>query len=289
MVFCSNNGHDALAAMNVDEDFTAVPALSPKPSSRAGVDYIHRRIGETDVYFLRNASSTAADLQATFRVAGRQAEIWDGVYATMRPAETATSSGRTTLPLHLAPFGSEYVVFTTASEVSSPPVTSAHTEALVLYGKWSVRFEQGRGGPSAPIEMDDLKSWTESPDPAVRYFSGAATYTATVEAPSTLNRDDLLLQFDQIHEIARVRINGVDAGTVWAAPYRIQVGKLLHPGTNKLEIEVTNLWPNRLIGDAQSGVTDPITKTNITAYKADSPLLPSGLIGAITWTTEEPQ
>jgi hypothetical protein len=288
MVFCGNKAHDALAAMNIDADFAAVPALSPKPSSSTGVDYVHRRIGETEVYFIRNASSTAVDMQATFRVAGRHAEIWDGVYATMRPAQPSTASGRTMLPLHLAPYGSEYVVFTTASKPATPSVATAHTEPLVLRGKWSVRFQPGRGGPPQPVQMEDLKSWTDSTDPAVRYFSGAATYTATFEAPAKFNRDNLSLQFDQIHEIARVRINGMDAGTVWAAPYRIQAGKLLHPGANELEIEVTNLWPNRLIGDAQPGVAQRITETNITAYKADSPLLPSGLIGAVTWTTDEP-
>jgi hypothetical protein len=185
------------------------------------------------------------------------------------------------MPLHLPPFGSVFVVFSNEAPRDSHPQRSAgRAVPLEVHGKWSLSFQPGRGGPDAPIEVSDLQSWTESADPAVRYFSGTATYTAMVDAPAGA----MGLEFSSIREIARVRINGVDAGTVWAQPYRLEdIGKLLVRGPNKIEIEVTNLWPNRLIGDLQPGIRDRITATNITAYKRDSPLLPSGLIGPIAW------
>jgi len=91
-----------------------------------------------------------------------------------------------------------------------------------------------------------------------------------------------LLSLKELHEICTVRVNGEDAGTIWAMPYRLDITDKLKPGRNTIEVEVTNLWPNRLIGDAQPGVTQTYTRTNIRKYTAGSPLLPSGLIGPVS-------
>ena len=79
-----------------------------------------------------------------------------------------------------------------------------------------------------------------------------------------------------MHELAAVTINGKPVGTAWKEPFRIDVTGALQPGPNKLEIRVTNLWVNRLIGDAQPNAMPKYTFTDIAAYKPDSPLLPSG-------------
>jgi hypothetical protein len=281
-VFCSADARTALQSLKVAPDFALVPPETTKPSSRSGVDYVHRRIGATDIYFVRNASPTAVDARAEFRVTGKTPEEWNGVTGKMEGGISPTRlASQTVMPLHLPPFGSVFVVFSNEAPRDSHPQRSAgRAVPLEVHGKWSLSFQPGRGGPDAPIEVSDLQSWTESADPAVRYFSGTATYTAMVDAPAGA----MGLEFSSIREIARVRINGVDAGTVWAQPYRLEdIGKLLVRGPNKIEIEVTNLWPNRLIGDLQPGIRDRITATNITAYKRDSPLLPSGLIGPIAW------
>jgi hypothetical protein len=281
-VFCGADAHAALRSLKIVPDFALVPPVDTKPSSSSGVDYVHRRVGSTDVYFVRNASATAVDMRAGFRVTGKTAEEWDGVTGRMEGGMAATSlASQTVIPLHLPPFGSVFVVFSSEAHRDTSPRRLAGREVpLQVHGKWSVSFQVGRGGPTEPIEVTDLKSWTESADPAIRYFSGTATYTAVVDVPVGADA----LEFSSIREIARVRINGADAGTVWAQPYRLDdIGKFLVRGANKIEIEVTNLWPNRLIGDLQPGIRDRITATNITAYKADSPLLPSGLIGRIWW------
>jgi hypothetical protein len=82
-----------------------------------------------------------------------------------------------------------------------------------------------------------------------------------------------------------VRINGKPAGTIWAMPYQLDVTGRLKDGKNTLELDVTNLWPNRIIGDAQPSNTHAYTSTNIRKYTANSPLLPSGLIGPVTIET----
>ncbi len=279
-VFCGDDTHAALAALKLTPDFTLAPAVEVKATSSAGIDYVHRRAGGADIYFVRNAAGTAADVTASFRVQGKHAALWDAVAGTMTPVlSQAEERGETMIALHLPAFGSVFVVFDKEFPEGAAPAAEQQLP-LQVGGDWKLAFQPGRGGPSGALAAGELKSWTESPDPAVRYFSGSVTYTATVEAPSG---DHVAMQFSDVREIARVRINGHDAGTVWAKPYRLDVSKFLVPGANKIEIEVTNLWANRLIGDLQPGVKERITSTNITSYKANSPLLPSGLIGPIRW------
>src|SRR5260370_38964900 len=89
------------------------------------------------------------------------------------------------------------------------------------------------------------------------------------------------LDLGEVHEVAAVRVNGKITEIVWKAPYAVRVDRLLKAGENVIEIEVTNLWPNRLIGDAQSPAGRHYTWTNILTYTKDSPLLPSGLMGPV--------
>jgi hypothetical protein len=115
----------------------------------------------------------------------------------------------------------------------------------------------------------------------IRYFSGTATYSNHFEVPATsLEHGRLLLDLGEVHEVASVSINGRPAGNAWKPPYRLDVGELLVPGRNVVEVTVANLWVNRLIGDAQPGSTARAFTTGPT-YRADAPLRPSGLIGPV--------
>jgi len=88
----------------------------------------------------------------------------------------------------------------------------------------------------------------------VRYFSGTATYrtTVTLTASQLGEKNSIRLDLGEVHEVAAVRINGKPAGILWKAPYALRADPLLRAGENTIEVDVTNLWPNRLIGDAQS-------------------------------------
>ena len=84
-----------------------------------------------------------------------------------------------------------------------------------------------------------------------------------------------------VKNIAEVKVNGKDAGVLWKAPFRTKdIATLLKPGVNELEIKVTNLWRNRMIGDVQPGETRPVTAVR-RFYKASDELLPSGLLGPV--------
>jgi hypothetical protein len=198
------------------------------------------------------------------------------------PAAKKVGDGRLQLHVELPPFGSTFLVFGVLP-LAQESVASGTSRVEPLAAEWQMSFEAGRGAPEQPITVTTLQSWSESSDPGVRFFSGSATYSTTVKAPAFAAGDQVLLHFAEVHEIARIKVNGKDAGTVWAQPLTLRVDPWLTQGENKIEIEVTNLWPNRIIGDLQPDAATHFTSTNITAYRANSPLLPSGLIGPVEW------
>jgi hypothetical protein len=188
------------------------------------------------------------------------------------------------VPLDLNAEDAAFLVFrkpltdgVTAAAVPAP----APMQSVPLSAAWSVAFEPGRGAP-ASIAMPALKPLNENVDAGVKYFSGIATYTTSFNSPQMAKAGDpLWLDLGKVGDVAEVRVNGKIAGTVWYAPNRLDIGKLLKIGSNTLEIRVANLWVNRLIGDKQPGATK-VTFTAAPTYKADAPLRPSGLIGPVT-------
>ncbi len=73
--------------------------------------FVHRALPDGDVYFVDNRTAGATDVEATFRVSGRQAELWRPDTGAREPASFRVASGRTTVPLHLEPWGTVFVVF----------------------------------------------------------------------------------------------------------------------------------------------------------------------------------
>ena len=118
----------------------------------------------------------------------------------------------------------------------------------------------------------------------MKYFSGTGTYTKTIQASPNWFKKGATLWIDlgDVKNIAIVTVNGKELGTVWHAPYRIDASGALKAGANELSVKVINAWVNRLIGDLQPDATTKYTFAAWKAYKADSPLLPSGLIGPVT-------
>jgi hypothetical protein len=151
---------------------------------------------------------------------------------------------------------------------------------------WTLAFPPNWGAPPQ-LQLDRLQSWTESTDAGVRYFSGTATYRTKVNLTKSqlAGGNSIWLDLGEVHELAAVRINGKPAAILWKIPYALRADPFLHAGENTIEIDVTNLWPNRLIGDAQSPNIKHYTWTNIRKYTKDSPLLPSGLLGPVVLQT----
>ena len=122
--------------------------------------------------------------------------------------------------------------------------------ALTLAGPWEIHFAPGGGAPDR-LALNALASWSESADPRVKYYSGAATYTKTVSIPPALLSADqgLWLDLGRVEVMAEVRLNGRDLGILWKPPYQVDISEAAKAGDNTLEIKVVNLWINRQIGD----------------------------------------
>jgi hypothetical protein len=158
--------------------------------------------------------------------------------------------------------------------------------ANLQFAPWTLAFPAGWGAP-ASVPVEKFQSWTEMSDAGIRYFSGTATYHSElkVSAEQLQQRREIWLNLGDVREIASVTVNGKPVHTLWRAPFVVRVDSYLHAGGNTVEIEVTNPWTNRLIGDQQPGATQ-YTHTNVRAYKKDSPLVPSGLLEPVTIQVE---
>jgi hypothetical protein len=161
---------------------------------------------------------------------------------------------------------------------------------LEVAGPWQVTFApqvSGKGGqpPTAAsfsVTFEALADWTKRPEPEIRHHAGEATYRTTLVVPESVIQSGapLALDLGSVKEIATVRLNGKPLGTVWCPPWQVAVGDALRAGENQLEIDVVNLWRNRLIGDAAKPADERVTRTTIVAAPTE-PLLPSGLLGPV--------
>ena len=269
---------DALAALKVPPDFEYT-----KPQPDTELAFVHRKLADGDFYWVSHRNARTQDVEATFRVTGKAPELWHADTGTIEPASYKTVEGRTVVSLALQPNDAVFVVFrktsTAPSRVIAKPV---ETKLAAVDGSWDVAFQPNRGAP-AKVMLPALASWHENADAGVKYFSGTGTYTKTIQAPADWFQAGAKVWLDlgDVKNLAEVTVNGKPLGTYWKAPFRVDVTAALKPGANTLDIKVINLWVNRLIGDQQEGVTTKYTYTAQQFYRADSPLLPSGLIGPV--------
>ncbi|HVW21635.1 MAG TPA: glycosyl hydrolase [Opitutaceae bacterium] len=321
-----------------NEDFAkAVGAPADFSSPDGSLHFIHRDADGTQIYFVSNQSSRDVVVPCTFRD-GRYPELWHPDTGKMEtPALYHNGTDGCTLPLHLDPSGSVFVVFpkkdyavapdqivsmriagedlalgTDESDVRAAqlPVGLAHRTILewkpaafdfttrtgkrlhaapvalpaplTVAGDWVVSFPPKLGAP-AQVTLPRLESWTDNILDGVKFFSGTATYAKEIDIPAEFFGPNLrqFLDLGAVKNLARVRINGRDLGVLWKEPFRTEITGAARPGKNRLEIEVTNLWPNRMIGDSYLPAAQRITWASVQPYKPGSPLLPSGLLGPV--------
>jgi hypothetical protein len=142
--------------------------------------------------------------------------------------------------------------FKTAAGAALTSEVKACAEPVQISGPWDLRFPKGLGAPEKTA-LDKLISWPDHPESGVKYFSGTATYRTTFTVPKGLIRRDRVqvLDLGRVKNLAEVRLNGHGLGILWKPPFQVEVTSALKTGQNDLEIKVTNLWPNRMIGDEQ--------------------------------------
>ena len=188
--------------------------------------------------------------------------------------------------MRLEPLESGFVVFRKPAAESAAKFTAdanfPRPEPIAAVdGAWQVRFEAPDGIGNFTLATDTLGDWSQSADERLRGFSGTATYSTTFEKPAA-DGGRILLDLNRVGVMAKVRVNGADAGGVWTPPYRVDVTDLLREGGNDLEIEVVNTWVNRLVGDSRLPEAERRTWTPYNPYTPESSLQESGLIGPVT-------
>ena len=212
-----------------------------------------------------------------------------------RPARRAAAAGyaiaggRTSLPLALAPYGSLFVVFRDPAPVAKAEGSNFPELKPVqeLAGPWTVEFDPQWGGPPS-AQFPQLVSWTKRPEDGIKFYSGTATYRIRFDLAEPLRQAGrrVYLDLGEVRNLAEVRLNGKNLGIVWTAPWRVDITDAAKPTANVLEIRVTNLWPNRLIGDAALPAEKRLTSTNI-PFNKNQPLLDSGLLGPVRVMVEQ--
>ena len=241
-------------------------------SAPAELHFVHRDAGDRQIYWIRNFSDEAV----TARISLRDAR---GARTVLNPETGTVLEG--VLDGDDLRLEANQAVFVVADRNGAPAPAWQAPQPLgpvALPRAWHVSFD-GLAAPE-PTTFDNLQSLTQFDNPKIKYFSGTTTYATTFTLGKKDKADGLLLDLGEVGSMADVYINGEHAGFLWKAPYRMEYYGPLKTGLNTLEIKVINLWPNRLIGDAQPGA-EKVTYTTMPFYQADSPLTPSGLIGPV--------
>ena len=253
-------------------------------------DYIHRTSEDAEIYFVINRTNKPEASDFTFRVSGKQPEIWDPVTGEMVDAKAfSQSDGRTTLPLEFDRFGSYFIVF--RNPIANTLAGKAErnfpeTDVLQnLSGTWNVMFDPVWGGP-AKIGFSDLTSWTSHSKEGIKYYSGKATYHKTFDLAQKISKNQqLFLDLGDVRSVAEVRLNGKKLGILWCYPWRLDISEAVKPKGNILEIDVVNLWTNRVIGDLNLQKEERFTNTHdgfrFNMLTEKTPLLDSGLLGPV--------
>lgn len=286
--------------------------------------WIHRRLPGVEIYFVSNQNDKPVTSTIGFRVTGLLPELWHADTGEMNAArEWSAAAGRTNVKLTLDPAGSMFVVFRqpTQGAPEREPEADPTPATLAVEGAWELHFPANLGAPEV-VMLDKLVSWLEHPTQGVKYFSGTATYAKEIDVPADLlaASQSVTIDLGKVKEIASVRANDRAFPALWKPPFRCDITGALHPGKNRIEVRVTNLWPNRLIGDEQEPddcdwggpmtftyakppvvVGQPLVRapswlierkprpsskrltfTTFKFFTKDSPLLESGLLGPVS-------
>ena len=264
-----------LADKGVQPDFTVSDPMLP-------VLFIHLTTEEGEVYFVSNQTEETISFDANFRVKGMQPELWNPQTSEARYLPVCKSlTGCSSVPMTMAPLESAFIVF--RDPVKQLAVTENYPEAepvVAVDGPWTIEFEHGKGGPKEPVKTDVLFDWKESENPQIKYFSGTAKYTASFTIDK-MPADQIYVDLGEVMVMAKVKVNGQDAGGVWTMPYQVNVTDFVKEGENTIEVEVVNCWRNRLVGECSMPKKERFTFHTAADIDAESDLQSSGLIGPV--------
>lgn len=306
-------GVDVIPEIGIPSRVLAQLGMPPDFKAEAGLRYIHKKLDATDVYFVSNPEPHAIETLCTFRVTGKQPELWWPDSGRAGFAEVFESKdGCIELPLRLDPCGSVFVVFRKEVEGQQSQTGGKNWQEFKteqkITGPWDVSFDPRWGGPVKAVTFETLEDWSKRPEKGISYYSGTADYRKTFRMPAGILTDskEMYLDLGKVAIMAEVKLNGKDLGVVWKPPFRVNITDAVREGDNSLEIKVVNLWVNRMIGDEQLPEDSPrkpdgtlvkwpqwlgegkpgpggrYTFASHRLWRKDDKLVESGLLGPVT-------
>ena len=291
-IIWGKTAREVLQADGIGQDF----AYLNQTAEPEKFNYIHRTLDDCDIYFVINRTGKQTSSQFTFRVQGKQPEIWDPVTGEMRVASSFTQQeGYTTIPLEFAPYGSYFVVFdktiSTDMQGKGDRNFSKLEVAQDLSHSWEVMFDTTMGGPQKAF-FEDLSNWIDRPEEGIKYYSGTATYRKSFDLSFKKgNGGRIYLDLGDVKHVSSVRFNNKDLGVLWCTPWRIDITDYVKETGNFVEIDVINLWANRVIGDWKLPKEQRFTRTHdifrFDMLRASTPLTDAGLLGPVSILKEK--
>ncbi len=295
-----------------DQFDRALAEILPDCEMPDSTEYSHHTIDGNSFYFVSNQTYSKRKIGCKFRVFGKMPEIWHPETGEIKAAPNwnTLSDGRTEVVLDMSEAESVFVVFrkNTNKEGNTSP-TPSYEEIAQINSNWKVEFDEHQV-PGGQITLDRLIPVNEHTDFNVRHYSGTATYRTTFNIEKA--DEPMFIDLGDVQVIAEIKLNGKAFKTLWKPPFRVDISDVVRPGENDLEVKVTNLWVNRLIGDeyypAREGRNNgdqkkrgkfydsfpdwlingsPIPKSDKKAFSAwchwtkEDQLLKSGLIGPV--------
>ncbi len=276
--------------------------------------WIHRNTDENEFYFVANTKPEKLRRTCIFRTKRKVVELWNPETGEIFEIGAKQSrDGRTEMDLQFEPSQSWFIVFKDkpSNQISARNPFMEWKEVKEIQGSWQLEFDHD-WGPDDEQTFSELKSWVESSNELVKYYSGTVRYFKEFEIPDPTFRalkknaaGQIGLDLGKVEVMSRIKLNGEECGIVWKPPYRVDISKAIKSGINKLELEVVNTWVNRMIGDEQLPIdaewkdweiliewpdwftngekssTGRYTFTTARHYKKNSPLMPAGLLGPV--------
>jgi hypothetical protein len=280
-VFMNVPLEEILKGLNVEKDYE-VPGDKP-------LLLTHRKTGDKDIYFVTNQSDEKQDVEVSFRVKGKQPELWDATNGTTRklPFYTRTQN-MTNVPLHFEPAQSFFIVFSD-DEGASKGGENFPTGTVVeeIKKPWTVSFDAARRGAAKEVTFPMLQDWAIHANDSIKHYSGTAVYRTSFAGVKKVAGERIFLHIGDVKNMAQVKVNGKNAGGLWTAPWEIDITKFVSSVNNTLEIEVVNLWVNRMIGDSKLPADQRPTWLANNFFTPNDPLQPSGLLGPVLITRKK--
>ncbi len=250
--------------------------------------WTHRILPEQDIYFITNQGDKKISFSPSFRVKSGKPQLWNPISGEIRLLnEFKRHEGRTEVPLKLLGNESYFVVFDKTSGSGNlqnryKSNFPAHKEIAKLDGPWQVVFEDISEGSKQQVSFASLTDWKYNPDDRIKYFSGSAVYTKEFEMEEIDLDEIYFINLGEVQVISKVRLNGEDIGITWIKPHILNVKGMLKKGKNRIEIEVANLWRNRMIKEKSLPKNERTAWWLIDDILPKEKLHPSGLIGPVT-------